>query len=156
MMNTFVKIALTGSALSIAAATTLGHAGQAEAGPPPAGSCQWAGTAYSQGDTVYAGGTAFTCAQQAEWTRSPAAGHPDTVPSPGATQAAAVGFSAGAVQPGSTYFDTCEADTIQPGNAYLFQAVDVNGTLTWQADGPNPQWTYQPAQTRSCVDSNLN
>ncbi|MFJ4655832.1 hypothetical protein ACIP5Y_31525 [Nocardia sp. NPDC088792] len=160
----FGRLAITGSAVAVAGAAIMAGglvADPAEAVAAPGGSCQWAGASHPEGDTVYAGGSAFTCTA-ARWSQAPAPGHPSTVPSPGATQAAATGFSVGAVQPGTAYFDTCIADTVQPGTTYVFQAVDFNGNVLWRADGVSSQWTFdpstpaQPADTNTCVDGVLN
>ncbi|MCX4092212.1 hypothetical protein [Nocardia sp. alder85J] len=126
--------------------------------------CQWAGDDYNQGSTVYAGGWAFTCAAafpSVRWNRAPAPGHRGTVPNPGADEYAANGFSLGAWQPGTSFFDFCVADSVMSGADYVFEAVPFNNSVFWRASGGINQWNdgarhqYQWWTGRSCVDGML-
>ncbi|MQY28257.1 hypothetical protein [Nocardia aurantia] len=126
--------------------------------------CQWAGQNYDQGDTVYAGGWSFTCGvafPYVRWNRTPAPGHRSTVPNPGADEYAANGFSLGAWQPGTSFFDYCVADSVMSGADYVFEAVPFNNSVFWRAVGGINQWSdggshqYRWWSGRSCVDGIL-
>ena len=111
--------------------------------------CQWAGRPYSSGVTVHAGGWPFTCASDAfgapRWSRGAADGHPDTVDSPGANSAAAQGYSVGAWQPGTSFFDYCVGDdALIPGTDYVFEAVPFKGNTFWRTAAPMSDWTVAP------------
>lgn len=111
--------------------------------------CQWAGKPYPHGTTVHAGGWPFTCASDTfgapQWIRHAADGHPDTVDSPGANSAAAEGYSVGAWQPGTSFFDYCVGDNgLIPGTDYVFEAVPFNGNVFWRTAAPISDWTAGP------------
>lgn len=109
--------------------------------------CLWAGDSFGPGDTVFAGGWAFSCAPDgSRWDRGARApGHVSTVSNPGARDYPAAGFSIGALQPGTSFFDFCEGDNaVLPGTDYVFEAVAFEGGVFWKAAGAIDQWTFDP------------
>ncbi|WP_216897724.1 hypothetical protein [Nocardia alni] len=155
-------------ALAVAAASLAGFglgAGHAAADAWVTAPCQWAGQSFRQHDTVYAGGWAFACHTDVfgtpRWDRGARTGHRDSVDSPGADAYAADGYSLGAWQPGTSFFDFCEGDNaLMPGADYIYEAVPYNGSVFWRAAGSINQWTFDPGvhhqyrfwESRTCTN----
>lgn len=160
-----------GRALGALAVTLAGLAGVG-VGATPAGAdawvsapCQWAGQSYRQDTTVYAGGWAFACHTDEfgtpRWDRGGKTGHRDTVDNPGATSYAADGYSLGAWQPGTSFFDFCASDNgLIPGTDYIFEAVPYNGSVFWRTAAPITLWSsrlgphhqYTFWSSRTCIN----
>lgn len=146
-------------AVATAAASTVGLLGAAvaQASADPTVECLWAGTGYTQGTTVTAGGADYTCAAdrgRPRWQRTASTGTPIAVANPGSTEPPTGNFSAGAEQPGTEYNDYCVGAQLVHGSDTLYQAVpDATGTLQWKPAGPISRWTpaatRHPASTRS-------
>ncbi|MBF6175623.1 hypothetical protein [Nocardia blacklockiae] len=146
-----VRTRVAAAAAVVVAASGLGLA---VAGPAsaqlPGAPCLWADAAYPQGETVYAGGWAFTCATDflgtARWNRGGIAQHRSTVDNPGAATNPAGRFSPGARQPGTAYTDYCVGDQLIEGTEDVYEAVPVGGGLYWRAAGPVSQWRFDGAR----------
>ncbi|MFD4440510.1 hypothetical protein ACFWPK_12115 [Nocardia sp. NPDC058519] len=111
-----------------------------------ADSCLWAGTPYSQGATLGAGGWTFTCGRSltgdARWDRGASAHRTGTVANPGAAGDPTGSFSAGAVQPGTSYNDYCVGEQLVSGREAVYEAVPDGDGLRWRPAGPITQWRF--------------
>ncbi|MGW6621098.1 hypothetical protein ACWF99_07695 [Nocardia sp. NPDC055002] len=109
-------------------------------------SCLWAGTPYSQGATVVAGGWTFTCDRSrtgdARWDRGASTHRTSTVVNPGAAAEPTGRFSAGAVQPGTGYHDYCVGEQLVSGREAVYEAVPDGRGLRWRPAGPIAQWRF--------------
>ncbi|RDI54519.1 hypothetical protein [Nocardia mexicana] len=116
----------------------------------PGAPCLWAGNPYPDGETVYAGGWAFTCHSDfmagARWNRDGVANRRTTVPNPGANGNPAGRFSPGARQPGTAYTDYCVGDQLIEGAEDIYEAFPAGGGLYWKAAGPISNWTFDGAR----------
>ncbi|MEV4152302.1 hypothetical protein AB0J48_04765 [Nocardia salmonicida] len=129
----------------VAVAGTLGlSAGVASA--DNAGSCLWADTSYTQGATVGAGGWTFTCGRSltgdAHWNRAVSAHPTSSVANPGAATDPTGRFSAGAIQPGTSYNDYCVGDQLVTGRDSVYEAVPDGHGLRWHPAGSITQWRF--------------
>ncbi len=143
-----LRVAAAAAAV-IAAGVGLGVPATATAQLPGA-PCLWAGAAYPQGETVYAGGWTFTCGTDllgtARWNRGGIANQWSTVDNPGAAANPAGRFSPGARQPGTSYTDYCVGQQLIEGAEDVYEAVPVGGGLYWRAAGPVSQWRFDGAR----------
>ncbi|MGY0500261.1 hypothetical protein ACWZHB_17370 [Nocardia sp. FBN12] len=132
-------------ASAVTAASLLGlSTGTASANT--AGSCLWADSPSSQGVTVIAGGWTFTCGRSrtgdARWDRGSSTQRASTVANPGAAGDPTGRFSAGAVQPGTSYTDYCVGDQLVSGREAVYEAVPDGHGLRWRPAGPIAQWRF--------------
>lgn len=136
-------IAVLASAVTVAGLLGL-SAGTASA--DTAGGCLWAGTPYSQGVTAVAGGWTFTCDRSptgdARWNRGAATYRASTVVNPGAATDPTGRFSAGAVQPGTSYTDYCVGEQLVSGREAVYEAVPDGHGMRWRPAGPIAQWRF--------------
>lgn len=123
--------------------------GQAEA--QVGASCLWAGTPYPHGDTVVAGGWAFTCgADQAgsRWFRGGPTAQQSTVANPGAQSTPVGSFSPGAQQPGTDYNDYCVGAQLIEGSEAMYEAVTDGRFTWWRAAAAITHWRFSPEDHR--------
>lgn len=147
------RVVAAGVALAGAIATAApgGAAGAPDhvAFDPVAAQCLWAETAHPRGDTVTAGGWSYSCGTDAagapRWIRGAAARGPSTVPNPGAANAPAGHFSAGARQPGTEYTDYCVGDQLIEGRDNVYEVTSSgDGLLFWRPAAALDSWTFDP------------
>ncbi|MEC3920322.1 hypothetical protein [Nocardia sp. CDC160] len=113
--------------------------------------CLWAGASFHQGDTVWAGGWAFTCDMNEsgapQWVHNAAETHFDTVLSPGTGNPYGQ-FSPGALQPGTDYNDYCVGSQLIEGPDDLYELDPAGGALRWRSFGPISRWKFSTPAAR--------
>ncbi|WP_131817121.1 hypothetical protein [Nocardia salmonicida] len=111
-----------------------------------AGNCLWADTSYAQGATVGAGGWTFTCGRSLtgdmRWDRGASAHPTSRVANPGAATDPTGRFSAGAIQPGTSYNDSCVGEQLVSGRDSVYEAVPDGHNLRWRPAGSISQWRF--------------